>query len=177
MKLRIQPRPLAGFLFVSITGTLLHFLYDRSGQSFFVGLFSAVNESIWEHMKLLFFPMVLWALFQSQFNADTDCCFWCVKLFSITLGLTLIPVLYYTYTGALGVWADWFNITIFFLTAGAAFGLEHHLFRRDPACPLSPRLCCLTLYLIAGLFVIFTFFPPHIPLFQDPITGSFGLLR
>ena len=176
MKVCTHSRPWAGFLFVSTAGTLLHFLYGWSGQTLLVGLFSAVNESIWEHMKLLFFPMLLWALFQSRSHSNTDCCFWCVKLFPITLGLTLIPALYYTYTGALGVWADWFNITIFFLAAGSAFCLEHHLFRHVPACPLLQPICFFGLWVIAVLFVLFTFFPPHIPLFQDPITGSYGLL-
>lgn len=176
MKRCTQSRQLAGFLFVSIAGTLLHFLYDWSGQNVFVGLFSAVNESIGEHMKLLFFPMLLLALFQSRLRNDTDCCFWCVKFFSITFGLVLIPAFYYTYTGALGLWADWFNITIFFLAAGAAFGSEYHLFRHGSACPLLQSICFFVLCLIAILFVLFTLFPPHIPLFQDPITGSYGLL-
>lgn len=52
-----------GILFVLVTGTLSHFLYDWSGRLPVVGLFAPVNESVWEHMKLLFFPMLLYALF------------------------------------------------------------------------------------------------------------------
>lgn len=177
MKFHAQSRFWIGFLFVSIAGTLLHFLYDWSGQRVLFALFSAVNESIWEHMKLLFFPMLLWALLQSRFRTDTDCCFWGRKLFSTTFGLALIPALYYTYTGALGVWADWFNITIFFLSAAAAFGLEHHLSRHTSACPLPQPLCVFLLFLIAAAFIFFTFYPPHLPLFQDPVTGTYGLSR
>lgn len=51
-----------GIIFVMLTGTLSHFLYDWSGQNPVVGLFTPVNESIWEHMKLLFFPMLLYSL-------------------------------------------------------------------------------------------------------------------
>ena len=43
-----------GFFVVGILGTLFHFVYDWSGQMWFVGLFVPVNESTWEHMKLLF---------------------------------------------------------------------------------------------------------------------------
>lgn len=175
MKPQVHTHPLTGFFFVSITGTLLHFLYDRSGQRVLFALFSAVNESTWEHMKLLLFPMLLRALFQSKFRTDTICCFWCVKLYSITFGTALIPLLYYTYTGALGVQADWFNIAIFFLAAAAASILESHLFRHTAACPLPQPVCVFLLYLMAASFVVFTFCPPHIPLFQDPITGSYGL--
>lgn len=51
-----------GIIFVSAIGSLSHFLYDWSGQNHLVGLFTPVNESIWEHMKLLFFPMLLYSI-------------------------------------------------------------------------------------------------------------------
>ena len=54
----------AGFLFASILGTFLHFLFDLSGQSVIAAIFSAVNESIWEHMKLIYCPMLLFALIE-----------------------------------------------------------------------------------------------------------------
>ena len=50
---------LSRFLFISVLGVLLHFTYEWSGDNPIVALFSAVNESTWEHLKLLFFPMLL----------------------------------------------------------------------------------------------------------------------
>lgn len=47
------------FIFISVLGVLLHFTYEWSGDNVVVGLFSAVNESTWEHLKLLFFPFLL----------------------------------------------------------------------------------------------------------------------
>ena len=44
---------------VFVLGTLAHFVYDWSGQNSFIGLLTPVNESTWEHMKLLFFPMLI----------------------------------------------------------------------------------------------------------------------
>ena len=49
-----------GFLFVGIFGTLFHFVYDWCRQSRLIGLFVPVNESTWEHMKLLFIPMLIY---------------------------------------------------------------------------------------------------------------------
>ena len=46
------------FIFISVLGVLLHFTYEWSGNNPIVGLFSATNESTWEHLKLLFFPML-----------------------------------------------------------------------------------------------------------------------
>ena len=174
MKLSVKAWQVAGFLFTAIAGTLLHFLYDWSGQSVLIAPFSAVNESIWEHIKLLFFPMLLFAAVESRFLPGEYPHFWCAKLLGITAGLLLIPVLYYTYTGALGISADWFNITIFFIAAGATYSLETWLLQTGrPACP-HPAVAVLLLLLIAAFFVLFTFSPPQIPLFQDPITGLYG---
>ena len=91
-------------------------MYEWSGESIIVGLFSAINESIFEHMKLLFFPMLLFAFFEAKFVNEEYDNYWCAKLIGILVGVGLIPVIYYTYTGIFGVNADWFNIIIFFIT-------------------------------------------------------------
>lgn len=174
MKKTISYWQVAGFLFTSILGTFLHFLFDLSGQSLIAALFSAVNESIWEHMKLIYYPMLLFAFIESRFAGKTHKHFWCVKLVGILLGLVLIPVIYYTYTGILGTSADWFNIAIFFIAAGAAFWSETLLLQREYACRLSPRMAFFMICLISVFFTVFTFFPPHIPFFRDPIAGGYG---
>ena len=55
---------LGGFLFVGALGTLLHFVYEWSGGSIPAACVSAVNESAWEHMKLLFVPLFLFSVVQ-----------------------------------------------------------------------------------------------------------------
>lgn len=167
----------AGFVFTAVLGTLLHFLFDWSGQKSVVGLFSPVNESIWEHMKLLYYPMLLFALIEYRFWGKDEDSFWCVKLTGILFGLGLIPVLYYTYTGILGVSADWFNVTIFFIAAGAVFWLETKLFQKQFPCPVPAVAAFVLICLIAAVFTVLTFAPPHIPLFRDPLTGTYGFQR
>lgn len=175
MKSSLRNWQLAGFLFTSVAGTLLHFAYDWSGQDLFVGLFSAVNESIWEHMKLLFFPMLLFALMEYRCLGQKFQAFWCAKLAGISLGLTLIPVLYYTYTGISGQMLDWINIAIFFVSAAAVFLLETWLLEKDKLFCKHPVVLQFFLWLLALVFVYFTFFPPQIPLFEDPQTVKTGL--
>lgn len=164
----------AGFAATSLSGTLLHFLYDWTNQSILIAPFSAVNESTWEHMKLLFFPLFLFALIQSRFFKEYKS-FWCVKLAGIVTGLVLIPVLFYTYNGVLGKSPDWVNIAIFFVSAAVAFVLETRLFKKDTLRCRSPRLAFALICLIGMLFVVFTFATPQIPLFQDPINGTYGI--
>ena len=64
MRRRLFFWELAGFLFTGALGVLLHFLYEWSGGNTLAAAFSAVNESTWEHMKLLFFPMFVFSVFQ-----------------------------------------------------------------------------------------------------------------
>ena len=102
-----------GFVITSLGGTFLHFLYEWTGEAKWVAPFSGVNESTWEHMKLLFWPIFIFAIVQSFFFKERRD-FWNIKLRGILLGLALIPIIFYTYNGVIGPSPDWFNITIFF---------------------------------------------------------------
>lgn len=164
-----------GFAFTAIFGVLLHFAYDWSGENGIVAVFSGVNESTWEHMKLLFFPLLVYALIESRRLRDDYPNFWCVKLRGVLLGLIMIPVIFYTANGVFGKTPDWFNITIFFIAAAIAFIYEIKLLKRDKVFCLFEKGAFLILVILALLFVIFTFFPPHIPLFMDPITKLYGI--
>lgn len=165
---------LAGFALTTLGGTILHFLYDWTGGSILVAPFSGVNESTWEHMKLLFWPLLLFALIQRLFFRVQEN-YWCVKLVGILLGLVLIPVLFYTYNGAFGKSPDWINIAIFYLTALIVFLFEWRSFKNDRLQCKYPRLAFAAICVIGVLFVVFTFVPPQILLFQDPLTGTYGV--
>ena len=163
-----------GFALVTFGGTILHFLYDWTSESILVSPFSGVNESTWEHMKLLFWPLLLFALVQRLFFKDQEN-YWCVKLVEILLGLVLIPVLFYTYNGVFGKSPDWINITIFYITALLVFLFEWWVFKNDRLQCKYPRLAFAAIYLIGVLFVVFTFAPPQLPLFRDPLSGIYGI--
>ena len=163
-----------GFGVTALAGTILHFLYDWLGEAAWIAPFSGVNESTWEHMKLLFWPMFIYAVVQSFFLGDIEG-FWCVKLRGILLGLALIPTLFYTYNGAVGKSPDWLNIAIFFICAAAAYIFETRLFNSQKVRCHAPKAAFITLCVIAALFVIFTFFTPTLGIFRDPITNSYGI--
>lgn len=176
MRKSITTRQFIGFLATSVGGTLLHFLYDWTNQNFFFSLISGVNESTWEHMKILFFPMFIFAIIEYQYFEDYEN-FWCIKLIGIVTGLLLIPTLFYTYNGMFGKSPDWINIAIFFLAAAVAYLFETWLFKKDNVSCKSPNLAFAAICLIALAFVVFTFNTPKLPLFMDPITGTYGLQK
>lgn len=164
----------SGFAVSTLLGTVLHFLYEWTGESPLVAVFSGVNESTWEHMKLLYWPLVLFAAIQWYFFR-TEKNYWPVKLASTLLGLGLIPVLFYTCNGVFGKSPDWLNIAIFYIAAAAAFGFEWWAFRKDLLQRKHPQLALGAMILIGALFTVFTFAVPKIPLFQDPVTGGYGI--
>ncbi len=174
MKRSIGLWQLLGFAVTSLCGTVLHFLYDWLGQATWVAPFSAVNESTWEHMKLLFWPMLVYAVVQSFFFRERKD-FWCVKLRGILLGLILIPVIFYTYNGVVGKSPDIINIAIFFISVAMSYICETRLFKSEKTRCISPKLAITLLSVIALLFVVFTFATPQLGIFRDPLTGTYGI--
>lgn len=169
MKRRLFFWEAGGFLFTAAAGTLLHFVYDWSGGSALAAAFSAVNESVWEHMKLLFFPAFLFSLVQVCREGRNYPNFPAVRALSVLTGLVLIPVLYYTYTGALGVHILWVDMAIFYLSDLALFCLDRHLLRKGRCSSVWQQILGLILlWALAFCFVWCTFHPPALPLWQAP---------
>ena len=174
MKRSIGSWQLLGFAVTALVGTILHFFYDWLGEAIWIAPFSGVNESTWEHMKLLFWPMLIFAVVQSFFFRDREN-FWCIKLRGILLGQLLIPVLFYTYNGVIGKSPDWIKISIFFLSAAISYLYETRQFNQGTLVCKHPRRAIALLGLIAVLFVAFTFKTPTIGIFRDPLTKTYGL--
>lgn len=165
-----------GFLFAGVLGVLLHFVYGWSGGSVAAGVFSAVNESTWEHMKLLFVPVFLYSIVQFCLMGRNYPNLPAVRAASTLTGLALIPILFYTYTGVLGRNYSWVNIAIFFLADLAVFLLDFRLLRRGRLSSGWQQLLGLAvLWGLAFCFVWCTFRPVRLPLWRDPVTGVYGL--
>ncbi len=173
MKRSIGLWQLLGFSVTALGGTLLHFLYEWLDEAAWIAPLSGVNESTWEHMKLLFWPMFLFAIAESFFFRERED-FWCVKLRGILSGLSLIPVLFYTYNGVIGRSPDWINISIFFVCAAVAYLYETWLYLKETTPCKNTRRAIVTLCIIGVLFGVFTFLTPELGIFKDPITGQFG---
>ena len=164
---------LAGFIWTGAAGTALHFFYEWSGYSRWAAVISAVNESTWEHMKLLLVPLFLFSLVQVWFADEPN--FLAVRGLSALIGTALIPVLYYTYTGAWGRHETWIDIGIFFVAAAVTFWLDSRWLHQGRfAAGWQQVLGVILLWGLMALFIFFTNRPPHWALFRDPQTGLFG---
>ena len=164
---------LAGALFTAALGTLLHFVYDWSGGWGAAAAFSAVNESTWEHMKLLFFPSFLYFLLEYQKYSSSSKDLLTARTLGLFCGLAFIPVSFYTYTGVIGKGFFPVDIAIFavsvFLTFYASTRFLAHPLK------LTTFTAFLLLFALLAAFLTFTFFPPHIQLFLDPVDFTYGI--
>lgn len=164
-----------GFIFVSILGAISHYLYDWT-ESDVVAAISGVNESTWEHMKLLFFPLLIFAVIENKIlNKRED--FWCIKLRGTLFGLALIPTIFYLYNGIIGKSPDWINISIFFISAAIVFIYETKKFQSGEIKCSNPKKAIFIFVIIALLFILFTYFTPKLNIFKDPIDGTYGLYK
>ena len=158
-----------GVLFTAILGTVLHFLYEWTGESGVVKPISAIDESTFQHMKIMYFPMFIFGVIQWCFLRHEKPCFWVVKLIGLLVALVLIPTLFYTYNGAFGRSPDWLNITIFMVSAIAGFWVEYLLFERKQEGNKRCNLAFFGVVALGVLFVVFTYLPPDVPLFKSPV--------
>ncbi|MGN0399351.1 MAG: DUF6512 family protein [Blautia sp.] len=118
---------LIGVFFVLITGTLSHFFYDWTNQNTLAGFFFPVNESVREHMKLIFFPMIVFSLAVCPKLKEEYPCIPSALAAGILLGTFLMPVVFYTYTGILGYHLLFLDILTFILCVIAAFYIVYKL--------------------------------------------------
>lgn len=162
-----------GIIFVIITGTLAHFLYVWTGNNHIVGLFTPINESIWEHMKLLFFPMLLYSFFMILKFRPVYPCITSALCFGMITGTFLIPLFYYAYTSILGRNIFILDISTFILSVIIAFWLSYRL---TLSCQLKfcTSLLCIMVCILFVCFLIFTYHPPDIAVFQAPASSDTG---
>ena len=132
-------------IFAIILGTLLHFTYEWSNYNALIGTFSSVNESTWEHLKLAFFPMLITTII-GFFKFKNVPNFLCSKI---------IDILSFMFSVILGEYVSYKKIMSDFKG--------------------NTLVCILILVVLSFCFIIFTYNPPKIQLFQDPLTGLYGM--
>lgn len=160
-------------IFIMISGVLLHFTFGWSNNNVLIGTFSPVNESIWEHLKLLFFPMLITTIMGYFYEEKNICNYLCAKVIGIILAIFFTVIFFYTYTGIIGRNFAIVDIGSFFIAVVLGQYVAYQKIKSTFFCNnLIAIIILLVLYLC---FLIFTFFPPHINLFKDPITGMFGI--
>ena len=164
---------LISMLLANVFGVLFHYTHNKYTRSLMLHIFSATNESTWEHLKLAFAPMFFLSfihhfLLKSQYNNTLES-----NLLGILLTLLLIPTLYYPIRYILKKEVVLVSILIFVLSVILGYLLVYFLLNRG----ISFLGEGVSLGILIGLFIlfgIFTFYTPKNFLFKDPVTGQYG---
>lgn len=165
-----------GFIFVVIAGSILHFVYGWTGHNRIVGIFSPINESTWEHLKLLFIPMLLYSIVEYFAVGKNYSNFVVAKALGIVFGMIAILAIFYTYTGILGNHFLWADILTFVIGVAVAYLYSWRIIKR-PIGSNAGIVGIILVLVLALCFAIFTFNPPHIPLFLDPVSKKYGIKK
>ena len=144
-------------VFVMISGVILHFVYEWSGNNIIVGILTPINESVWEHLKLLFFPMLVTLIIGYFYEGEN---YICSKTLGIILSMIFIVIAFYTYTGIIGTNIDFINIALFFIAVLLGQYISYKNIISNKAC--NVKIAIILLVIISLLFIYFTFNPPNI---------------
>lgn len=120
-----------GILWTLVLGTLSHFFYQWSHENMLVGLFSPVNESVWEHLKLLFFPALTYMFIEQKAMGKAMPGLFGKNLLGLFAGLLAMPLLFYGYTAFSGKSILWVDIGIFCVCVLLTFLLPYKLRNRQ----------------------------------------------
>jgi len=170
---KILALEIVGTIFIIFVGTALHFTYALSGNNLIVGSFSAVNESVWEHLKLPFWPSLLWMLIELYPLRKIVSNFFAAKVIGTIIMVVLIPTVFYSYTAfteeILAV-----DIATFMIAVIIGQIVSYKLFKQGQTSKTTETIAIITIASLAVIFIAFTFYPPHLPIFQDSTTGQYG---
>jgi len=166
---------LVGVPVIFLSGSALHFAFEWCGRSPLIAPFAAVNESVWEHLKLAFWPAVVYAIIEYVAFGKHVAGFGLAKSVGILAMPLCIVLLFYGYKALLGHHVLWLDILIFLVAVAVgqvssyvliAAGHEHAgLGWVGLAAVVLPGLC----------FAGFSFRPPRLPIFRDSVTDKYGL--
>ena len=157
-----------GTVILGAAASLSHFAYPLSGENFIIGLFNPINESVWEHLKFMFFPFLLWwiafYILKKPQCSPPYAVITAAAASLIAAPLTVI-LLFYAYTGALGIESVTIDASLVFICYFIALRLAAHLLRYSTPGKRTAIAAVVCVAVIFAAFIIFTHRPPQLPIF------------
>jgi len=174
MKKYILKWEISGIIFVFIVGALLHFVFEWSGGSRIVGLFASVNESVWEHFKQGFWPMFLYAAIEYRFIHGYTSNFLPAKAIAVYIIPAITALVFYGYTAIVGEEILVVDILIFLVAIVVGQLTSYKIMTSSGLPKYTNVVAIIFIVLLASVLILFTFYPPHLPIFFDG-EGFYGI--
>jgi hypothetical protein len=172
----IRKRFILGCVTLISLGFVFHFLYEFLGKAKYIAVFFPVNESVWEHMKLLFLPVVIWVFIERfVINRKVRSLNYAIRAAALVICLLILPMTFYLCKSGFGAENVFVDIGIFILDCILFQAIVYLMEERGILHFKSKTLGIAVICVISLLFILFTFLPPHIPLFFDYSHNLYGM--
>jgi len=166
---------IAGAVFTVILAFVFHFIFDWTGKNPVIGAFSAVNESVWEHVKIIFFPFVILSFIEYFIVKPSLKRFLVAKTAASVFIVLITIVFFYTYSGILGYEVLAVDIASAVAWAILAFVISYKLYISKRNLEKYYPEAVIVLIVLVAMMILFTYFPPKIQLFLDTESGLYGI--
>lgn len=181
MKNKLLLWEIGSFIFIGLVGAALHFTFEFSNfENMVVAFFSAVNESTWEHLKMVFWPGIWFALIEYTYVRDRVNNYLIAKAASLFIMPLVITVGWYLYTPFTQKSIYKVDLFLFYLAVLLGQVVSYKLLTRAPLSRKANNFAVGSLVVMLVVFSTFTFYPPHIFLFENfdlRDTGQYGILE
>ena len=164
-----------GIIFVFLVGALLHFVFEWSGGLKIVGAIASVNESVWEHFKQGFWPMCLWAAIEFRSLRIYTRNFLLAKGIAVYLLPLITGLAFYSYTSFTGHEILPVDISIFAVSVAVAQYTGYRIMAWERTFRYGNLIGLIMIIVLGAVLILFTFYPPHLPIFMDRNSDVYGI--
>ena len=174
---KLKIAEIIGVPVIYLIAVVLHFVYDLSNGSVLSILFGAVNESVWEHVKIFAAGYTIWAMIELLWLKPHYKKFVVAKTVSIYFLCLSIILFFYGYnifTPKPWLWLDILSSFVFVVLSQI---LSYRLITCDRKIEDYFPISAMALMMLFVMFFCFTVYPPKIDLFRDPVTGGYGIVK
>ncbi len=175
MEKNILKWELFGAAFIIILGSLMHSMFIWLNYWLPSAIFLPVNESVWEHLKLGFWPLLIFSIIEYKFINHKSNNFLVAKTIAAYIIPLVIVIIFYAYTAILGEHLLIMDILSFIIAVIIGQLVSYKLLTKSEF-PKGLKIFASILFAFLGfLFIIFTFFQPPLQIFMDATTGEYGI--
>lgn len=164
-----------GSVFIILLGSALHFVFEWTGGWRPMALIAAVNESVWEHLKLAFWPAVIWSIMEFYPLRGKVKNFLLARTTALVLAPVIIVALFYAELAVTGKSNVFFDIGTFIVGVIISQWASYRLLSANQKYRNWVLPAAIVFALLLAMFATFTYYPPHCPFFQDFVGGGYGI--
>ncbi|MBK5114539.1 MAG: hypothetical protein KGD59_13230 [Candidatus Heimdallarchaeota archaeon] len=176
---------IVGWFVIFGLGAIWHFAFVWSGAWAPIGWLFAVNESVWEHLKIMYWPALIYYAIEGIFLYKKTNNFVLAKAITVYLTPILSFSIFYFIYGAFGYENFILDTVILFFLTGLQQFVSYKLLTRE-IIPAEKKYqqplfigAIVDIAILAILLIVFTYAPIHIQLFEHSFaseTGLYGIL-